>query len=213
MGAPVTSSESAMRRPARGRRPKVREVVAGDELTHDGARGFLGAVAADGDGAVGESGLDGGEGVELGEFFLQLLPGIGREKGVGAVIGFVAGVDAAIVGVPQANKGRRVGNGEVAQEDGVDQGENSGVGADAESQSEDGGGGEAGSSSQLSQRIAHVLHQGDDHRSVSVRSGRCRLRVGGGARVGGGPLRLRRKWHVDFQTARWVRCSFFGRRG
>ena len=79
------------------------EVIAGDELTHDGAGGFLGAIAADGDGAIGESGLHGGEGVELGELFLQLLPGVGGEEGVGVVIGVATGVDAAVVVVAEAD--------------------------------------------------------------------------------------------------------------
>ena len=68
--------------------------------------------------------------------------------------------------LPRRTRVVGVGDGEVAQEDGVDQGEDGGVGADAESEGEDGGGSEAGSLPQLSQRIAHVLHQGDDHRSL-----------------------------------------------
>jgi hypothetical protein len=139
------------------------EVVAGDELTHDGACGFLGAIAADGDGAVGESGLNGGERLELGDFLLELLPGVGGEERVGVAVGVATGVDAAVVVVAKADEGRGVGNGKVAHEDGVDEGEDGSVGANAESQGEDGGGGEAGGFLQLPQRVADVLDQGGHH--------------------------------------------------
>jgi hypothetical protein len=163
------------------------EVVAGDEFTHDGAGGFLGAVAADGDRAVAEARLHGGEFLELGEVLFELLPGVGGEEGVGVVVGVATGVDAAVVVVAEAEEGIGVGDREVAHEDGVDEGEDGGVGPDAESEGEDGGGGKTGGLPQLAQRIAHVVHQGEHWLSPLNQVVQLLLDLGCSRFFGGGP--------------------------
>ena len=54
----------------------------------------------------------------------------------------------------------RVSHREHAQDDGVDEGEDGGVGADTESQSEDGDGGEHGRVAKSAQGVTNVLEEG-----------------------------------------------------
>ncbi len=140
---------------------KGAEVVAGNELAHDGARSILAAIAADGDRAVRKAGFHGGKVLKFRKVLAQLLPGVGGEEGVSIVVGNVTAADAALVRVTEADEGCGIGNRKVAHEDRIDEGKDGGVGADAEGQGEDGGCGEARGLLQLPHGIANVL--GHDH--------------------------------------------------
>ena len=132
------------------------KVIAGDEFAHDGACVFLGAIAANGDGTIAEACLDGREIFELGEILSEeLIRGSGKEGIVAAIAG--AGRDTAVVGVAEADEGGGISDGEIFEKDGVDESEDGGVGANAEGEGEDGGGGEARSFGELTRGEAEVL--------------------------------------------------------
>jgi hypothetical protein len=107
---------------------------------------------------------------KLGIDLPQLLVGIGREESVIAIL-IRAGIDAAVGNVAEPHQGFRVGDGQIPKQQRIYQGEDGGIGADAERQSQDNGQREPWCLSQLPQRIAKVLKQvfyeHDDHAFTS----------------------------------------------
>ena len=131
------------------------KVVAGDELAHDGAGEVLGSIAAGDDGTVDEAGLHGGEVGELGVGVAEATVGIGGEDGVVGVL--KACPVAAAVNVAEADERFGVGDGQAAEEDGVDEGEDGCVGSDAEREGEEDRKGEGGSLAKLADGVEEVL--------------------------------------------------------
>jgi len=134
------------------------EIVAGDELAHNGAGVFVRSSTTNREGPISEASLDGGQVFELGEIRpKEFIGGRGEERVVASVPG--ARSDAAVIAVTQTNKILGVADGQIFEEDGVDEGEDGGVGADAERESENNGGGEAGSLRELTKSETQVLQE------------------------------------------------------
>jgi len=103
---------------------------------------------------VPAAGLECGDFFKFGHLRFQAL-----EQGVGIHAPFVlrAAFDAAVVAFADAIEGGGVGDGQRAEHDGVDEGEDGGGAADAESQGEDGGGREDRGLAELAGGIAEVV--------------------------------------------------------
>ncbi len=104
--APLASSASVKKRPAVGLKSKGAEVVARDKFAHhrfgDGLRIFAARCKR----PVIEARFHRGQLVELRQILLEQEIRLCRKQGVVALI-VVAGVDAAIVGIADADQGLR----------------------------------------------------------------------------------------------------------
>src|SRR6202030_4247608 len=86
-------------------------------------------------------------------------------------------VDAALGGVAYADESGGVNNWEIFEQDGVDEGEDGGVGSDAEGEGENGSHGEAAALSELPEGVADILKKSskEETRTLFVRLGLCAL--------------------------------------
>ncbi len=134
------------------------EVIAGDELTHDRLCHALGVFATGRKRPVIEACFHRRQFLEFRHILLHQQVRVCREERVIAIV-LRAGVDAAIVSVPNANESLRIHDRQIAQQHGMDQRKDGSVRANAESQRKDHGDGEARRLPQLAQRISKILDQ------------------------------------------------------
>ena len=149
------------------------EVVAGDEFAGDGAGALLGLVASSDDGDRCQTA------------WRLILQTLGRSSAAGARCRWRtrrscrrrvfrrSRVDAALVGVAYTDEGGGVNDGEVLEQDGVDQGEDSSVGSYAEGEGQNGSHGEAAALSELPEGIADVLKKSSEEEARTLFVGLC----------------------------------------
>ncbi len=166
MGAPFWSSASDKEAARCRREPEHAEVVAGDERPHHGFRNGLRSGATDGNGPPGVAGLHCGQLFELRQVLLEHVVGVCGEERVIAVV-VPSAIDAAVILVPDSDKGVGVHDRQVMQQDGVDQGEDGRVGADAQRQRQQSGDRVARSLAQLAECITQILQE-NSHRFIST---------------------------------------------
>ena len=158
--------------PGEGAKAEGGEVVAADHFFAEGFGYAVSLAAADAEGV--SAGLEGSERGELGGVLLHaLIEGIRVEAPV--VLG--AAFDAAVGTNADAIEAGRVDDGEGLEHDRVDEREDGGGGANAESQGEHGGEGEDRGQAHLAESVGNILAQG--LHGVSLRWGIRRWMLGG----------------------------------
>src|SRR5262249_50007048 len=117
-----------------------------------------------GDGTEAKASLHGGQLCEFRRVFPQKLPGFGGKQAVLAVFARAV-ADAAVVFIAKPDERFGIGHGQCPEKNGVYEGKDAGVGANAEGQRQNRGGGETRRLEELAKCVAGVLHQGGQHRS------------------------------------------------
>src|SRR5262249_55969743 len=118
----------------------------------------FGQVVADADVHHVLAGLKGGELLELGSVVLEFAIEVVREEIEVAVVVDESTVDAAVIEVADAIEGRRIRHRKRAQKNGVDEGEDRYIRADAERNCQHDRGGESGSLGELAEGGFDVRH-------------------------------------------------------
>jgi hypothetical protein len=152
-----------------GLKSKSVKVVARDKFTHHRFCEGLRAFATSCQRAILESRLHGGQLLKLRQLFLEQEVRLGRKQRVVTTFA-VTGVDTAIVSIANTDESLGIPNGQIAQEDGIHQREDSGIGSDAESQGENDGDGKTRRLAQLAKCVGKILDQNPHAASPQLRA-------------------------------------------